>query len=346
MKTWTLKTLAKELGVSIATMSNAYNRPDQLSPQLRERLLQHAAALGYMGPSAAASSLRTGKTKVIGVMLSHPLSYGFSDPLAGQFLEGIASVLEQKGMSILVLSSRIEQETLAGYVSLVDGFIIYGPPLESILDFMKKQPNPVITVDFEVDDMPSITLDDYEGAYKIAKYCSRPDDVVAIMGLRLLESDKVVNIAGKKLNNEHFITIQRLQGMINGAAANGVEIYEEDIWHVPENLHEIAREAAFKVLQSKNLPNLILCQSDRIGLAVMEVAKELGINVPKQVRVTGFDDIPESKVHFPGLTTVRQDGFQKGILAAQTLLGDRPFASVRMQTLMQVRMSSLLPMRK
>ena len=61
-KKWTLKSLAQELGVSIATMSNAYNRPDQLSEALRERILRDAAALGYNGPSAAASSLRTGRT--------------------------------------------------------------------------------------------------------------------------------------------------------------------------------------------------------------------------------------------------------------------------------------------
>lgn len=343
MKRWTLKSLADELGVSIATMSNAYNRPDQLSDSLRERLLMNAAALGYNGPSAAASSLRTGKTGVIGIMLSHPLSYGFSDPLAGLFLEGFSSVLEARNMSLLVLSSRAEYESLASYVSLVDGFVMYGPPLQSVLDFMARQPKPMITVDFKIDGVNSLTVNDYEGCYNIAKYCVRSGDSVAVMGLRLIDDNQITTIEGRDLFDHHFITIKRLQGFRDGAMMNGVIIKDSSVWHVPENLHALARKAAEQVLTSADLPDVILCQSDRIGLAVIQVARELGLNVPKDVRVTGFDDIPEAARNIPGLTTVAQQSYAKGVTAAEMLLGDRPNESVVLETQIQLRMSSFLP---
>ena len=84
----TLKDVAGHLGVSTATISNAFNRPDQLSQKLRERILSECKTLGYPGPNAAARSLRTGRTGIIGVTLSNYLSYSFSDPVANQFLQG------------------------------------------------------------------------------------------------------------------------------------------------------------------------------------------------------------------------------------------------------------------
>ncbi|MEO1204134.1 MAG: LacI family DNA-binding transcriptional regulator, partial [Pseudomonadota bacterium] len=91
----TLRDMASRLGVSTATISNAFNRPDQLSRQLRERILDECHTAGYLGPNAAARSLRTGRTGIIGVMLSNYLSYSFSDPVAQQFLQGLSEVFEE-----------------------------------------------------------------------------------------------------------------------------------------------------------------------------------------------------------------------------------------------------------
>lgn len=345
-KKWTLKTLAKELGVSIATMSNAYNRPDQLSGPLRERLLTQAAALGYNGPSAAASSLRTGRTGVVGVMISHPLSYSFIDPVAGLFLEGVSQELESNGMSMLLLSSRLEQETLAAHVSLVDGFIIYGPPLPSIADFMTRQAKPVVTVDFEIDGVPAVTVDDFGGCLNIARYCVEKNHRAAILGLRLFDCDGPENAVGKTLNDRHYITIKRLEGFRKGAEENGVYIDEKDIWCVPENLHSFGREAAEKILVDDDLPDIVLCMSDRLALAVLDVAREKKINIPKDIKVSGFDDIPESKRCFPSLTTVTQQCQLKGQTAAQMFTGKIDMASIELETRVQFRMSCMMPIKR
>src|SRR5690606_15894864 len=90
----TIKDVAAALGVAQSTVSNAYNRPDQLSAELRERVLATAEAMGYQGPDPAARSLRRGVSNVIGVVYPSELSYAFTDPAAALFIEGIAREAE------------------------------------------------------------------------------------------------------------------------------------------------------------------------------------------------------------------------------------------------------------
>jgi DNA-binding LacI/PurR family transcriptional regulator len=99
----TLQTIAEQLGVSRTTVSNAYNRPDQLAPELRERVLATAATLGYAGPDPAARRLRSGGREAIGLLFGESLTYTFSDPGAVSFLQGFAHATEEAGLPVLVL---------------------------------------------------------------------------------------------------------------------------------------------------------------------------------------------------------------------------------------------------
>ena len=99
----TLASLAAELGVSRTTVSNAYNRPDQLSAPLRERVLEAARRLGYPGPDPVARSLRTRRAGAVGLLLTEALSYAFRDPVATGFLEGLALACEQAGQGLLLV---------------------------------------------------------------------------------------------------------------------------------------------------------------------------------------------------------------------------------------------------
>src|SRR5919206_3308680 len=98
----TLLTLAQDLGVSRATVSNAYNRPDQLSPALRERILARAAELGFPGPDPVARGLRRGRVGAVGVLVDQAVSYAFSDPPALQFLDGLARAVQHEGLGLLL----------------------------------------------------------------------------------------------------------------------------------------------------------------------------------------------------------------------------------------------------
>ena len=78
----TLKTIAEEVGVSRTTVSNAYNRPDQLAPGLRDRILEAARRMGYPGPDPAARRLRSGRRDTVGLLLADGLASAFADPAA------------------------------------------------------------------------------------------------------------------------------------------------------------------------------------------------------------------------------------------------------------------------
>src|SRR5215212_3308400 len=85
----TARDVAADLGVSAKTVSNAYTRPDQLSADLRERILAAAARLGYAGPDPVAAGLRRGRVGAIGVAYANRLSYAFDDPVARELLAGM-----------------------------------------------------------------------------------------------------------------------------------------------------------------------------------------------------------------------------------------------------------------
>src|ERR1700743_3874730 len=99
----TLASLAAELGVSRTTVSNAYNRPDQVSPELGRMGLESARRLRYPGPDPVARSLRTRKAGAVGVLLTENLAYAFRDPAAVGFLEGLALACEdaRQGLHLL-----------------------------------------------------------------------------------------------------------------------------------------------------------------------------------------------------------------------------------------------------
>src|SRR5205085_5477849 len=104
------ETIARQLGVSKMTVSNAYNRPDQLSPALRERVLQQARVIGYPGPNPLASTLRKGKTGTIGLTFDDPLTYAFTDPAAVVFMQGMAQECEQVGVGLLLVPGAPDRQ--------------------------------------------------------------------------------------------------------------------------------------------------------------------------------------------------------------------------------------------
>lgn len=321
-QTLTLTKMAQRLGVSTATVSNAFNRPDQLSAALREHILAECTKAGYGGPNAAARSLRTGRTGIIGVALSNYLSYSFTDPVAHQFLSGLAEIFEEQEYSLLLTPSREHLSLHRGFQGFADGFIVYGPPREEELEQLVAQNKPIVTVDFVLDGYPSVNIDNRGSAAALAQHALRSrSSAVSILGLRLMNVNEVCPIDEDQLFEEtRTITRQRLSGFLSAIASAGVEIPKEKIWHVPDNTHLLGLEAAKRALSANPRPDVLLCMSDRIALAAIQAARGLGLRVPDDVRVTGFDGIPEAATHRPSLTTVHQESLLKGRRAAEVLL--------------------------
>lgn len=321
----TLKEVSKHLGVSTATVSNAFNRPDQLSAKLRERILEQCKVLGYHGPNLAARSLRKGESGVIGVMLADSLVYSFKDQMAHQLLQGISQVLAEHEKQLLLLFSGSDTAHQSSAESLPDGFIFYGAPQGQSFERILPRGKPIVTVDFAQEQVGSVNIDNHQAACDVARHALyEPALSVAIIGIRLLPSDRVCRLLPEDLNlNSPEISRQRLKGYLQAAEEAQCSVSASDIWHIPVNSDELAMVAAKEVLQRSPQPQVVLCMTDRIALAVLRLAKQQGIAVPQQLVVVGFDDLEAAASADVQLTTVSQQSEAKGRLAAQMLLEGR-----------------------
>ncbi len=317
-----LKSVAELLGVSVATVSNAFNRPDQLSPELRRRILEQCAVVGYSGPNAAARSLRTGKSGIIAILLSDTLEYSVSDPVANQFIKGVAEVLQQEGRDLLLLSGKHNHRSSSAE-AVPDGFILYGAPNnQEQLERIFRQQKPMITVDCNIVGLPAVNIDNVATARLSAEHAlARMPGKIAVLGLRLIDSDRVCRIQPHELyGTEQSVSRRRLEGYLAAAKNCSRELPAEAIWQIPVNQHDLAMMAAREALQQAERPTVLLCMSDVIALAAMIVARELNIRIPEDLVVVGFDGIDEGERCMPSLTTIHQYSDEKGRIAAKRLL--------------------------
>lgn len=318
---WTLKSIAKQLGVSNATVSNAFNRPDQLSEKRRDEILAACTKLGYFGPNKAAQSLRKGKFDIVALVLPDSVEYMVSDPVASKFMKGVASVLEKHKISLLLFSGQ--SNNINAVADFVDGFICYGSPRNSnLIAQLKATKKKVVTVDFDIDRNASVNIDNQSAANEIAQLAIHSaDDQIAILGLRLLDTDVTCRVYDLPNCDVHCsIAHQRLKGYLSALKIAEITLEPDRIWNIPESSQHFATIAAREALTSNPRPQVLLCMSDLIALSAMREATSMGLTIPDDVRIVGFDGIDEALRSNPPLTTVHQNSEQKGASAAQLFI--------------------------
>ena len=130
------------MGVSAKTVSNAFTRPDQLSPATRKRVLAAAARLGYPGPNPLAAGLRRGRVGALGFAYDNPLSYAFDNPVAVAVLAGISAVAEQAGSGLLLVpgSAPAERNSAAVASAVIDGLVVFSVADDDPL--LERRPGP------------------------------------------------------------------------------------------------------------------------------------------------------------------------------------------------------------
>ena len=148
----TLQSIADRVGVSRMTVSNAFSRPDQLSSDLRERILEAADKLGYVGPDPAARALARGRTGSIGLLLTDELAEAFQDAVATEFMSAVATALTHEGMALTLLTSGDAVGAPSGHVPArdvaMDGAIVYiCDPASPDIAWLERRSVPVVSVD-------------------------------------------------------------------------------------------------------------------------------------------------------------------------------------------------------
>jgi DNA-binding LacI/PurR family transcriptional regulator len=190
-----------------------------------------------------------------------------------------------------------------------------------------------------------VNIDNEAAAFIIAQHALKgQEQSIAILGLRLVDSNRVCRLTHKDfLTASQDVAHSRLKGYLRAAKDLNIDVVASQIWHVPINNDETAEVAVREVLSLSDLPKVILCMSDVIALTVLRVAKELGINVPEELRITGFDDTPEASRSEPTLTTICQQSIEKGHVAAKLLLntpqGDDTVQKIVLDTRLVIRQS-------
>jgi DNA-binding LacI/PurR family transcriptional regulator len=346
----TLQTLADALGVSRTTVSNAFNRPDQLHPDLRERVLALASELGYAGPHPAGRALRSGRAGAVGVLFTERLSYAFADPAAVSTLRGLAIEAEQAGVGLALLPAPLSGGDPAAVVAraVVDAFFVYAlpeghPSVAAVLD----RRAPVVVADTpHIAGAPFVTVDDRAGARTAAEHLlDLGHRRLAVVSLRVLEDGRTGLVdATRRRSAAYGVTRERLAGYADAIAAAGLSWDEVPIYEGP-NQPAVGADAAQALLELDPRPTGILAMSDQLALGVVDAARERGIAVPGELSVVGFDDAPPASAQ--GLTTVRQPLIEKGRVAGRMLLaaldGRHP-EDVTLATELVVRRSSAAPL--
>lgn len=316
----TLSDVAKAVGVSSATVSNAFNRPDQLSDQLRNKILAVARTLNYPGPNPAARMLSTGFAKVIAVVYGEPIHFAFQDPADSAFVGGVAQACGKRGLGLLLLGGGPQSASMIR-TAAVDGFIVYSMPKDDVaLQAVADRGLPTVIVDQPVlPGIPSVGIDDGKSAKICAKHLKelghRHFGIVSF----LLHNDGYRGLFDRTrmAGSPHLVATLRLQGYLEALRPKAQ--FSIALWECPQNNEEEGRIAGENLLRIKPRPTAILAMSDRLAVGAMEAARLSQCLVPEDLSVVGFDDISAAKWLTPPLTTLQQVSEDKGRVAVELL---------------------------
>jgi DNA-binding LacI/PurR family transcriptional regulator len=308
----TLQSIADKVGVSRMTVSNAFSRPDQLSARMRERILEAANELGYVGPDPAARALARGRVGSVGLLLNGALGEAFEDQVSAEFVGSVADELARRGLALTVLTPPRDDTYVPARDVAIDGALVYTcEPGSAGVDWLGRRALPVVAVDQDLgDDVPGVRVDDRDGGRQGARHLLELGHrKIAIMA---------IGSAGARAGDasESYPSRERLAGWREALDEAGVEPV---VVLAPFQPADAALDVARELLANHDV-TAVLCFSDVFARAVVQAAEALGRKVPDDLSVVGYDDSPLSATSRPALTTVRQDITAKGRLAAGMLV--------------------------
>lgn len=323
----TLADVAAALGISRTTVSNAFNRPEQLSKELRNQILVKSKELGYFGPDAKARALRRQETREVAVVFHHDLPYAFNDALSLDFMRGVARQLHLRGLTLQLIpkfSRQIEPALDAAFNTTADALIVHAAIGPEFAPLVQAAPLPLVLVDTMVPGAPSVCLDDRRGAeLAMAHALAAKPDVVLVLCFLIADKD-MKRALGARPSRSPYNACERVTGFVQAARRAGFD-ESRIVW---QQVDDAEPESAARAVESLR-PRLgrhrrvaVTTMSDRIALAAMDAMRRW--DEIELVSVTGFDDIPAAAA--AGLTTVRQDAVLKGETAVRIVLDGEPSA--------------------
>ena len=321
-------TVARTVGVSPTTVSNAYNRPHKLSAALRERILGTARDLGYPGPNPAARSLRRGRAGSIGLLFGEALTYAFQDPGAVEFLHGLAEGTARHN-TVLQLIAALDADREEGAASLlanaiVDGLVVWTlPDRHPLLRVARERNIPlVIHGSPRLEGVPFVGIDDRAAAQTAAEHLLQLGHrSLAVISQPFGPSRRARHRDPAKIGRPSYrVTRERLAGYQAAANAAVPKPAAPAVYEVAVNSRDEGHRAALALLQATPRPTAVLAMSDELAIGALDAARELKLRVPHDLSIIGWDDLPNARASDPALTTISQSLHDQGRTCARLLI--------------------------
>jgi DNA-binding LacI/PurR family transcriptional regulator len=330
----TMQDVAKAAGVSKATVSNAFNRPELVMPALRERVEKAACEVGYSGPDPKGRVLSSGRVNALGVVL--PGMLGISNALDNgsvrRFLAGVASFCEEQGAALTIISGADGTKQCGSRSALVDGFIILGvEQAESIVPALRRR-LPVVVVDYDAGpEVSSVRAEDRSGGWLAARHLLRLGHRrIAVVSPLYDDAPSVfhesIGVERRLASGFLYTTSARLAGISDALYAAGLSIDDVPIIEASGFTREqaLSRRGVALVFDRAPFVSGIICLSGHLGLAVLEEAHRRGIEVPSALSVISFGGSADEELSSPPLSVVQTLVFEKGRAAARIAIEGGP----------------------
>lgn len=304
--------VAAAAGVSRSAVSFAFNSPHRIAAATRERILAAANEIGYV-PNTLARMLQAGQTQSLGVLLPQNLAKIMENPYYARFLVGVGQVCDQEGFTLLLTPPLRESMLKAIPYAAVDGFIVCGLETDrGEVAELERRRIPFVLVDSDPqENVPSVDVDDQGGARAVVAHLLE-------LGHRRLAVLSIDPGPEKAVQGYMGPLARRMAGIAEALAEVGMSMSDVALAEVPATRTDGFRAA--KALMGDRAVTAVVALSDVLAFGAVDALHEMGIDVPGQVSVTGFDDLTESAWLRPRLTTVRQAITTKGRTAADFLI--------------------------
>ncbi len=330
----TVKDIAKLAGVSTATVSRALAEPEKVATATRIKIEKIATQAGY-SPNAIARSLRTNETRTIVVIVPD-----ISNSFFAEVIKGIETVAQKNNYKVLVGDSGHDLAHAQKYLELInskqaEGVLLLSAdlPLDAVVKENGEPRFPIVMACefYEGSSIPSVHIDN--------EFSSR----MAIESLIQMGHQKIATITGPISNP---LCKGRLKGYESALENAEIVIHKPWILHGDFSFDSGYRLAG-QLLAKDDVPTAVFCQNDEMAIGVLKMAREMSVQVPKQLSVIGFDNISFSEYCTPELTTIHQPRRLMGETAMKLLLdilGDKkPNPEMTLPTQYLVRSSTASP---
>jgi len=303
-KNLTIYDVAQKAGVSIATVSRAFSGKGYVSEATKEKIM--SVCEGYRPNTQPQQK----PSKTIGILLSHGANYFFLNSVYNEAMVGVCEVTKENGYHLLIDMDIESDDPCKLFLNgVVEGFILMGVRGDSTLvERMQSLSIPFVVIgnyNGECDGVAHVDIDDRKAVFEAVSF---------LIGLGHSE---IGIITGDLAFASCY---DRLQGYKDALASENLEIKNENI-QTCDNLDESKAINLTKKLLLKRKPvTALMAFNDQVAVAAYNAAQELGIKIPEQLSIVGFDDGPLSKYVSPKMTTVWQPSYEKGARAAKMLI--------------------------